>query len=178
MMKKQSAGILLYKFKKGVVQVLLVHPGGPFWKNKDEFSWGIPKGEFGENESALDTAIREFNEETDYILDDADLIELNPIEQNSGKIVYAWATEKDIDVKKIKSNLFDLEWPPKSGKIQQFPEVDKGEWFYIPTAKRKILKKQFGLIEDLISKLRLSEKQIQYPIGYIDPEKSQLNLFE
>ncbi|HKK12307.1 MAG TPA: NUDIX domain-containing protein, partial [Flavobacteriaceae bacterium] len=132
-MKKQSAGILLYKFTDNVLQVLLVHPGGPFWKNKDVNSWSIPKGEFSEKEDALATALREFNEETGYTLDSTNLIKLNPIKQNSGKTVYAWAVEKDIDTKQIKSNLFKMEWPPKSGRIQKFPEIDEGQWFYIPT---------------------------------------------
>ena len=158
-MKKRSAGILLYRFVNNNLQVLLVHPGGPYWKNKDKNSWGIPKGEFQEDERAFDAALREFKEETGMELNSNKFIELNPVIQNSGKIVYAWAVEGDIDARSIKSNLFEIEWPPKSGKMQKFPEVDKAEWFPVPIARKKILKKQYGLIEELINKLNLNKNK-------------------
>jgi len=160
-MKKRSAGILLYKFVNNNLQVLLVHPGGPYWKNKDENSWSIPKGEFQEDERAFDAALREFKEETGMELNSNKFIELSPVIQNSGKIVYAWAVEGDIDAQSIWSNLYEIEWPPKSGKMQKFPEVDKAEWFPIPIARKKILKKQYGLIEELINKLNLDKDKIK-----------------
>ncbi len=145
------------------ITVLLVHPGGPYWKNKDKNSWSIPKGEFKEGENAFDAAIREFKEETNLNLNSTDFIELTPIKQKSGKVVYAWAIENDLDSSSIKSNYFEMEWPPKSGKIQKFPEIDKGEWFYIPIAKKKILKQQFALIEEIIELLKLNRKKIEIP---------------
>ena len=150
-MAKQSAGILLYRLINNTPELFLVHPGGPFWKNKDEGAWSIPKGEFTEEENALDAAIREFGEETGTKLS-GKFIELTPIKQKSGKIVYAWAFEGDIDATKIVSNTFTMEWPPKSGKFQSFSEVDKAEWFTIDAAKQKINSSQALLIDELIKK--------------------------
>ena len=146
--KKQSAGILVYRIIKKKPEVFLVHPGGPFWKNKDAAAWSIPKGEFDAEESALDAAQREFEEETGVRLK-GEFIELQPVKQKSGKTVYAWAFEGDIDASSIKSNSFEIEWPPKSGKKASFPEIDKAEWFDIKTGKEKINAYQINLLEQL-----------------------------
>ena len=151
-MPQKSAGVLLYRIRNKNPEVLLVHPGGPFWKNKDEGAWSIPKGEFDDNERPLDAAIREMKEETGVVLK-GDFIELNPVKQKSGKLVYAFAKEHDLDPSQIKSNEFEMEWPPKSGKKKMFPEIDKAEWFDIKTAKEKIIAAQKSFIDELISKL-------------------------
>src|SRR6185503_1592741 len=152
---KTSAGILLYRLNKKNVEVLLVHPGGPFWKNKDEGAWSIPKGEYAEDEDALKAAIREFKEETGISVS-GDFIPLNTVKLKSGKLVQAWALEKDIDAAIIKSNTFLLEWPPKSGKKIDVPEIDKAEWFTIPEAKKKINTGQLPLLEELLSKVNMN----------------------
>jgi predicted NUDIX family NTP pyrophosphohydrolase len=149
---KTSAGILLYRFNKKKLEVLLAHPGGPFWKNKDEGAWSIPKGELDEDEDALNAAIREFKEETGISVS-GDFIPLNSVKLKSGKLVKAWALEKDIDAAVIKSNIFLLEWPPKSGKKIEVPEIDKAEWFTISEAKKKINEGQLPLLEELLSKV-------------------------
>lgn len=125
-MSKQSSGILLYRQKNDQLEVLCVHPGGPFWKKKDLGAWSIPKGEF-EDEDALLAAKREFEEETGIPID-GEMVALTPQKQKGGKVVYAWAVEGDLNPEDIRSNTFELEWPPKSGKRQQFPEIDKAEW--------------------------------------------------
>lgn len=150
-MAKKSAGILLYRVRKKI-EVLLVHPGGPFFIKKDAGAWSIPKGEPGEDEDPLVAAKREFKEETGHAVK-GNFIELSPIKQAGGKIVHCWAVEGDIDETKIESNLFELEWPPKSGKKKEFPEVDKAAWFTIEEAKVKINPKQAALIEELAQKL-------------------------
>jgi predicted NUDIX family NTP pyrophosphohydrolase len=149
-MANQSAGILLYKFKNKQLQVLLVHPGGPFWQKKDLGAWSIPKGEFSDGEDPLEAARREFEEETGVKIS-GNFIELSPIKQKSGKTVFAWAVEGDMDGSSIKSNFFIMEWPPKSGRAQQFPEVDKGEWFDVDQAKKKINPAQIVLIDQLVN---------------------------
>jgi predicted NUDIX family NTP pyrophosphohydrolase len=151
MAKNQSAGLLLYRYKN-MLEVLLVHPGGPLWKNKDETAWSIPKGEFDEDEEPLQAAIREFLEETGISVS-GKFIELSPVIQKGGKKVFAWALEKNIDVAAIRSNNFEMEWPPRSGKYQSFPEIDKGAWFTIDKAIKKINVKQAALIEELQKKL-------------------------
>ena len=152
-MSKKSAGILLYRTKNKILEVLLVHPGGPFWLKKDEAAWTIPKGELNADEEPFDAAIREMKEETGIILK-GNFIELTPAKQKGGKLVYAWAKEQDIDPSEIKSNEFEIEWPPKSGKKKLFPEIDKADWFNIKTAKEKINSGQVPLIEELIIKLK------------------------
>jgi predicted NUDIX family NTP pyrophosphohydrolase len=149
---KQSAGILLYKDVSGQLNVLLVHPGGPFWKNKDLGAWSIPKGEFTEDEEPLTAAIREFEEETGNLLN-GDFKDIGNIKLKSGKIVHAWALEGDLDTTTIKSNEFEIEWPPKSGKKITVPEVDKAEWCNIPQAFEKINPAQQDLITRLINSL-------------------------
>ncbi|KAA9039081.1 NUDIX domain-containing protein [Ginsengibacter hankyongi] len=153
MAKKQSAGLLLYRTGKNVLEVFLVHPGGPFWKNKDEGAWSIPKGEFGENEEPLKAAIREFLEETGKVVF-GKFLKLNPVKQKSGKDIFAWALEKNIDAAQIVSNNFEMEWPPHSGKFQNFPEVDRGEWFLINEAKKKINAAQVSLLTELEEKAK------------------------
>lgn len=152
-MANQSAGILLFRREKKFVEFFLVHPGGPFWQKKDLGAWTIPKGEFVDNEEALVAAKREFQEETGKLLS-GDFIELTPITQKAGKLIYAWGLEGDIDAGSITSNLFTLEWPPKSGKLKQFPEVDKAAWFEESQAREKINPAQVLLIDDLLKKLQ------------------------
>jgi predicted NUDIX family NTP pyrophosphohydrolase len=147
-MSKKSAGILLYRFENNSLEVFLVHPGGPFWKNKDTGAWTIPKGELTDEEDSLDAAKREFKEETSFTPPEK-FIELRSIKQKSGKIVFCWAAEGNVDPVKIHSNLFEMEWPPNSGKKQKFPEVDRGNWFTISEAKEKIISAQLQFIEEL-----------------------------
>lgn len=154
-MAKQSAGILLFRFKNKQPEVFLVHPGGPFFRNKDDGAWSIPKGEFTDDEEALDAAVREFEEETGLVLT-GDFIPLDPVTQKGGKKVYAWAIAGDIDHETIVSNTFEIEWPPRSGKKQTFPEVDKAGWFDVETAKVKINVAQVEFLKNLLIKLKSS----------------------
>jgi predicted NUDIX family NTP pyrophosphohydrolase len=149
----QSAGILLYRNNNHRLEIFLVHPGGPFFKNKDAGAWSIPKGEFLDNEDPLLAAKREFEEETGKPLIDDRFIKLSPIRQKSGKTVHAWAVEGDIDADHIVSNMFEIEWPPKSGKQASFAEIDWGGWFGVEEAKVKINPAQAALIEELASVL-------------------------
>jgi len=149
---KKSAGILLYRYKNKKLEVFLVHPGGPFWKGKESGAWTIPKGEFDEKEDALEAAIREFEEETGVRLT-GPFLELNPIKQKSGKWVFAWSKEFDMDPSAIVSNTFKIEWPYKSGKWQTFPEIDKACWFSIEEATEKINSAQSQLISELQKKI-------------------------
>ena len=151
-MAKQSTGILLYRLHNQQPEVFLIHPGGPFWARKDLHAWSIPKGEFSDDEDSLDAARREFEEETGKSVS-GDFIELSPVKQKGGKMVYCYACEGDIDVKQIKSNTFEMEWPPRSGKKQTFPEIDCGEWFDPPNAKLKILESQAVFIDELLMRI-------------------------
>jgi len=153
-MTKKSAGILLYRFKNKIFEVLIVHPGGPFWAKKDLGAWSIPKGEFNDDEDPLGAAKREFNEEMGEIIS-GDFIPMTPIKQKNDKIVYAFALEHDFDTTKITSNTFTIEWPPKSGKQQDFPEIDKGEWFDYEKSKLKLNEQQVAIIEELVQKLNI-----------------------
>ncbi len=152
-MAKKSAGLLMYRRRHGGLEVFLVHPGGPFWAKKDEGSWSIPKGEYSPGEEPLEVAKREFHEETGYQAT-GEFIPLTPRKQPSGKVFSAWALEGDCDAASIKSNTFSMEWPPHSGKQQEFPEVDRAGWFTIPTAKGKILKGQVAFLDELIEILK------------------------
>ena len=147
-MRRRSAGLLLYRFRGDTLEVFLVHPGGPFWAKKDIAAWGIPKGEAEANEDLLAVARREFKEETGCI-PGGTLRALTPVRQPSGKIVHAWAVEGDCDPGALASNTFSMEWPPKSGRVQEFPEVDRASWFDLPTARRKIIKGQLALLDQL-----------------------------
>jgi predicted NUDIX family NTP pyrophosphohydrolase len=135
-MGKQSAGILLYRRKRDRFEVLLVHPGGPFWAKKDQGAWSIPKGEY-EDEDALAAAKREFEEETGFPLE-GETLALGQQKQRGGKVIDAWAVEGDLNPDELRSNTFEMEWPPRSGKRQRFPEIDKAGWFALETALEKI----------------------------------------
>jgi predicted NUDIX family NTP pyrophosphohydrolase len=148
MAKKETAGILLYRVGQGAFEVFLVHPGGPFWMKKDDGAWSIPKGEIEEGEDHLHAAKREFREETGFSLD-GNFIAFTPLKQRGGKTVHAWAVEGDVDAQSIKSNLFSMEWPPRSGKHAEFPEVDRAGWFTLEAAKEKILPGQAEFLEEL-----------------------------
>lgn len=154
-MSKKSAGLLLFRDILGYLEVLLVHPGGPLWAGKDEGIWSIPKGEFGKDEEPLTAARREFGEETGMV-PDGDFIPLEPLRQPSGKVVFAWAIKGDFDPAQLKSNTFSMEWPPKSGRQQEFPEVDRAAWLTIPAALSKILKGQAPFLLQL-------QKQLGHP---------------
>jgi predicted NUDIX family NTP pyrophosphohydrolase len=152
-MIRKSAGILLYKFVNKTLEVFIVHPGGPFWKNKDMGAWSIPKGEFTDEENGLDAAIREFKEETGTKIS-GDFIELTPVKLKSGKMVYAWAVEGNIDAAAVTCETYiNVEWPPRTGKSISIPEVDRGEWFPAAEAKQKINSSQAALIDELIKKV-------------------------
>jgi predicted NUDIX family NTP pyrophosphohydrolase len=154
-MPKVSAGLLLYR-KRGGVQVLLVHPGGPFWRNKDSGAWSIPKGEAEAGEDLLALAIREVEEETGFHVD-GPFCELTPVRQ-SAKIVHAWAVEFDADAGAIVSNTFQVEYPPRSGRFVEFPEVDKAEWFDCATAREKILASQRPLLDEFYATIEPQTK--------------------
>jgi predicted NUDIX family NTP pyrophosphohydrolase len=151
-MPKLSAGLLMYRWLHGAVEVFLVHPGGPFWKNKDDGSWSIPKGEYPEGEDPLEAARREFREETGFE-PGPNLAALGDLRQPSGKILSVWAFEGDCDPAELRSNTFSTEWPPKSGRTSEFPEVDRGAWFSIDAAKTKLLKGHVAFLDRLLAKL-------------------------
>lgn len=151
-MPERSAGILMYRRKGGAVEVLLVHPGGPFWKKKDDGAWSIPKGLYETGEEALAAAKREFEEETGAT-PASEFISLGDFRQSSAKTVSVWAVEGEFDVTKLKSNTFSLEWPPKSGKVSEFPEIDRAAWFSPDEARRKILKGQRPVLDALLARL-------------------------
>ena len=146
-MAKRSAGILL--FRRDPLEVLLVHPGGPFWAKKDLGAWSIPKGEHEEGEDAMACALREFTEETGSAPAPGELIDLGTVKQKAGKIVQAWALEGDLDASTVTSNTFSMQWPPRSGKFQDFPEVDRAEWFSLQAAAERINPAQAAFLERL-----------------------------
>jgi predicted NUDIX family NTP pyrophosphohydrolase len=148
MAKKLSAGILLYRKRDGEIEVFLVHPGGPFWAKKDEGAWSIPKGEYAESEDPLAVAKREFYEETGSELS-GNCTALAPLTQPSGKVIAAWAVEGEVDPASLRSNTFSMEWPPKSGKLQEFPEVDRALWCDLATARKKLLPGQRSFLDQL-----------------------------
>lgn len=150
-MPKRSAGLLMYRRSGGHVEVLLVHPGGPFWMKKDTGAWSIPKGEYDDGEDAFAAATREFQEETGLVAQ-GPFLPLAPVMQ-SGKIVQAWAFEGDCQPESLRSSTFSLEWPPRSGRRQEFPEVDRAEWFGLEEARRKIIPGQVALLDELAAKV-------------------------
>jgi predicted NUDIX family NTP pyrophosphohydrolase len=152
-MQKQSAGILLYRTINNTLEVFLVHPGGPYFKNKDDGCWSIPKGEFLSNEEALTAAKREFEEETGQHID-GKFIELGTIQQKNGKVVHAWAVEGDINHETIFSNTCEIEWPPRTGKKLTIPEIDRAAWFNPSIAKQKINPAQAELVDRLVAILK------------------------
>jgi predicted NUDIX family NTP pyrophosphohydrolase len=147
-MPKHSAGLLMYRRREEILEVFLVHPGGPFWAKKDLDAWSLPKGEFAPEEDALAAARREFAEETGFPAA-GKFIPLTSIKQPSGKLIQAWAFEGDCDPRAVKSNTFTLEWPPRSGHMKDFPEIDRAGWFTLEEAKVKIIKGQAGFLEEL-----------------------------
>jgi len=151
-MPKKSAGLLLFREASAGLEVLLVHPGGPFWAKKDKGSWSIPKGEFTDDEEPLAAAKREFEEETG-VAPAGNFIPLDPVRQPGGKLVLAWAVRSDFDPSCLKSNSFSIEWPPKSGSQQEFPEVDRAAWFDLRSARLKILEGQAPLLDQLLAKI-------------------------
>src|SRR5262245_23046887 len=150
--KKLSAGILLYRQRGGEIEVFLVHPGGPFWAKKDDGAWSIPKGEYSEDEDPLAVAKREFYEETGSQVS-GDNLTLPPVKQPSGKVITAWAVEGELDPASLRSNIFSMEWPPKSGKQLEFPEVDRGMWCDLATARIKLLPGQRAFLDQLLKLL-------------------------
>jgi predicted NUDIX family NTP pyrophosphohydrolase len=151
-MAKTSAGLLVFRRRGGRIEVLLVHPGGPFWKNKDDGAWSIPKGEYDPGEDPLAAARREFEEETG-IAPAGEFLPLREVRQAGGKLVRAWALEADYDPAAIRSNTFEMEWPPRSRRKQVFPEVDRAAWFALDEARVKILASQLPLLEELAAKI-------------------------
>jgi len=152
-MAKQSAGLLVFRERLGQLEVLLVHPGGPFWKKKDAGAWTIPKGELLPNEDPLEAARRECQEELGFE-PAGSFIPLQPVKQKGGKIIQAWAVLSDWDPSRLRSNSFPLEWPPRSGKVQEFPEVDQAAYFDLPAAEIKINPAQIPLLHELKAKLQ------------------------
>jgi len=153
-MPGRSAGLLMFRRRGREVEVFLVHPGGPFWSKKDEGAWSIPKGIVEEGEDIFQTAIREFEEETGLKVSAEKFITLSPLKLKSGKIIHAWAFEGDCDPGRIKSNTFKMEWPPKSGRIQEFPEIDRAGWFTLNEARKKINPGQVNFIDQLENNLQ------------------------
>jgi predicted NUDIX family NTP pyrophosphohydrolase len=147
----RSAGILAYRWRDEP-ELFLVHPGGPFWKNKDDGAWSIPKGEIDPDENPLRAALREFQEETGQAID-GDFVPLDPVKISGGKVIEAWAVEHDLDASVVTSNTFEIEWPPRSGKRQAFPEVDRAAWFSGPLALQKITPGQVPLLLQLLDRL-------------------------
>lgn len=147
---KYSAALLLYRYAGKEIQILLVHPGGPFWKNKDSGVWSLPKGEIAKSEDPLDAAIKEFTEETGLTLPPLEYTELQPVMQNKSKKIYARAAEIDLDVSNITSNIIEIDWPPRSGKKLSVSEVDRAGWFNLKETAEKIIPGQFPLIEQLV----------------------------
>jgi predicted NUDIX family NTP pyrophosphohydrolase len=152
MTRKISAGILLYRVRGHAIEVFLVHPGGPYWARKDDGAWSIPKGETEDGADLLATAYTEFHEETGSPLQ-GQPVPLAPLKQPGGKVVHAWAVQGDIEATSIRSNTFAIEWPPRSGKTREFPEVDRAGWFDLATARQKLLAGQRGFLDQLLDYL-------------------------
>jgi predicted NUDIX family NTP pyrophosphohydrolase len=152
-MARRSAGLLLYRRRDGAVELLLVHPGGPLWARRDAGAWSIPKGEVGEGEDPRAVALREFEEETGHPAPRGELVPLGEVRQRGGKLVTAWAAAGDLDPTAITSNTFTLEWPPRSGRRREFPEVDRAGWFDPATARDKLLAAQAQLVDRLLAAL-------------------------
>lgn len=155
-MAKRSAGLMPFRRTAGELEVFLVHPGGPFWKKKDAGAWSLVKGEYEGAEDPLAAALREFAEETGFVLRETEFLPLGEVRQASGKVVTAWAVEQDLDPAGLRSNTFEMEWPPKSGKTQAFPEVDRAGWFSLPDARVKLIPAQAALLERLVERLSTS----------------------
>jgi predicted NUDIX family NTP pyrophosphohydrolase len=152
--RRRSAGIVLHRDGAGGPEVLLVHPGGPFWAKKDLGAWSIPKGEYEPDEDPRACALREFEEETGTRLDAAELVELGAVVQKAGKEVSAWAVRGDLDPSTVRSNSFTMEWPPRSGRQQEFPEIDRAQWFTLDEARTKLVAAQVELLDRLVERVR------------------------
>ncbi len=148
---KRSAGLLLYRTSEGAIDVLIVHPGGPFWARKDDGAWSIPKGEYDDSEDVQAVAYREFSEELGLAAPVGEPLELGTIKQPSGKTVTVFALEGDLDLTGFSSNTFTMAWPPKSGKLTEFPEIDRAEWMPIDRARTKLLKGQVPFLDLLLA---------------------------
>ena len=149
-MARRSAGILLHRGGREGREVLLVHPGGPFWARRDDGAWSIPKGEYDDGEEPLAAALREFEEEVGSALDHVgELVELGEVRQRNRKLVTAWAAEGDVDASAVRSNTFTMEWPPRSGRTQEFPEIDRAEWFTLARAREKLIEAQVAFLDRL-----------------------------
>jgi predicted NUDIX family NTP pyrophosphohydrolase len=157
-MAKRSAGILLYRIAAGAPEVLLVHPGGPFWARKDAGAWSIPKGEYDDAEDPRACALREFEEETGTALPADDLVELGSVKQKGGKVVSAWAAQGDLDAGSVRSNTFTMEWPPRSGRSAEFPEIDRAEWFGVDAAREKLVAAQAEFVDRLVERLGVGRR--------------------
>lgn len=144
-----SAGLLVFRYRQGGVEVMLVHPGGPFWVRKDKGAWSIPKGLFEADEEPLTAARREFREETGVDIDGV-FLPLGELRQPSGKVIHAWAAEGDLDPDQVRSNAFELEWPKHSGTVRTYPEIDRAAWFPIAEARERILKGQAPFLDRLL----------------------------
>jgi predicted NUDIX family NTP pyrophosphohydrolase len=151
---RTSAGILLYRITGDGPEVLLVHPGGPYWARKDAGVWSIPKGEHDDAEDPREAALREFEEELGTPPPDGEPIDLGNVKQKSGKVVSAWALEGDLDVEAVRSNTFTMEWPPRSGRTSEFPEIDRAGWFDPDAAREKLVAAQAELVDRLLERIR------------------------
>jgi predicted NUDIX family NTP pyrophosphohydrolase len=151
---RRSAGILLHRVARGAPEVLLVHPGGPFWARRDAGAWSIPKGEYDDGEDPLACALREFEEEIGVALPPGELVELGSVKQKGGKVVSAWAAEGDLDADSVRSNTFTMEWPPRSGRTVEFPEIDRAGWFGVEEAREKLVAAQAEFLDRLLERLR------------------------
>jgi predicted NUDIX family NTP pyrophosphohydrolase len=154
---RRSAGILLYRHGADGPEVLLVHPGGPFWAKKDLGAWSIPKGEYEDGEDARACALREFEEETGASPPAGALVELGEVRQKNGKRVTAWAAEGDLDADAVRSNTFTMQWPPKSGRMQEFPEIDRAGWFGAHEARAKLIPAQVAFVDRLLGRSGTSD---------------------
>ncbi|KQH75834.1 hypothetical protein AO501_01535 [Mycobacterium gordonae] len=150
-MPKLSAGLLLYRCRAGVVEVLIAHPGGPFWARRDDGAWSIPKGEYGDGDDPWAAARREFAEELGLPAPDGPRLDFGPVKQPSGKVVTAFAVRADLDVTEARSNTFEMEWPRGSGRVREFPEVDRVDWFPVAQARDKLLKGQRIFLDRLMA---------------------------
>ena len=152
-MAKRSAGILLYRVRGDAPEVLLVHPGGPFWARRETGAWSIPKGEYDDGDDPRGCALREFSEETGSDLPPGELMDLGSVKQKGGKVVSAWAAEGDVDADAVRSNTFTMEWPPRSGRTAEFPEIDRAGWFGVDAAREKMVAAQAGFLDRLLERL-------------------------
>jgi predicted NUDIX family NTP pyrophosphohydrolase len=150
-MPKLSAGLLLYRVRAGVVDVLIAHPGGPFWARKDDGAWSIPKGEYSDGDDPWVAAQREFSEEIGLSVPEGPRIDFGPLKQPSGKVITAFAVRGDLDITGARSNTFELEWPRGSGKLREFPEVDRIDWFPVAQARTKLLNGQRAFLDRLMA---------------------------